>query len=64
MFKDLGYNTVTTMYNSGVVPVLDYGSSIWGDSNKNCQADLVQNKTGEMGWLPSKYRKNPNTLHF
>ena len=67
------------MCNSGGVPVLDYGSSIWGYSNKNCQADLFQNKavryylrvhnftlvpalTGEMGWLPNKYRKYLNML--
>ena len=40
----MGYNTFTTMYNSVVVQVLDYGSSIWGYSKKNYQANLAQNK--------------------
>ena len=80
MFKDLGYKTFTTMYESGVVPILDYGSAIWGYS-KNSHSDLIQNKasryflglhnftpvpalTGEMGWLPSKYRKMICMLRF
>ena len=32
------------MYNNGVVPVIVYGSSKWGYSNKNCPWDMVQNK--------------------
>lgn len=43
-FKDIGYNTFTTMYNAGVSPVMYYGSSIWGVDGKNNHADNTQNR--------------------
>ena len=44
MFKDLGYNTFTTMYNSGVISVVDHVSAIWGFKDKHCHSDLIQNR--------------------
>ena len=32
------------MYESGVIPVVDYGSAIWG-SAKHKQSELIQNCT-------------------
>ena len=78
--KDIGFNTYTKLYNSGVVSVLDYGSGIWG-FNKENHSESIQNKAiryflgvhnftaipaiqGEMGWLPSKYRKYLCMLRF
>ena len=29
-FKNVGYKTFEVMYNSGVKPVLEYGSGVWG----------------------------------
>ena len=43
-FKDLGYKTYTSMYLSGVVPILDYGSSIWSYNAKNNHSNMIQNK--------------------
>ena len=80
LFKEMGFNAFTKMFETGVIPVTDYGSAIWGFS-KNNHAELIQNKAaryflgvhnftpiaalqGEMGWLPSKHRKYLNMLRF
>ena len=77
-YKDIGYNTYSKMYEACVIPVLDYGSGIWGNSKVN-HSDMIQNKAyryflgvhnftpvaamqAEIGWLPSKYRKFLNML--
>ena len=39
----LGYYTYTQMFNSGVCPILDYGSEVWG-FKKFSQIEAVQNK--------------------
>ena len=79
-FKEVGYHTFTKMFNTCVVPVLDYSCEIWGKNNV-CHSDLIQNKAcryflgvhnftaipalyGEMGWLPSKFRKYMSILRF
>ncbi len=41
--KDLGCLTFTQMYHSGVTPILDYASGIWGYQNYE-QIDSVQNR--------------------
>ncbi len=33
--KGFGYNTYTKLYHSGVVPILDYCSPVWGYCNLN-----------------------------
>ena len=75
--KDAGYNTFTKLLNSGVLPILDYGSNIWGAS-KTKTANLVLNKAryilgihryspnavlyGDTGWLTDKYRRYQSFL--
>ena len=65
-FKDLGFNTFSKLVKSGVIPVLNYGSEIWGFMKfKTCEN--IQNRAaryflglhrftpipalrGELGW--------------
>lgn len=78
--KGLGYDTYTKLYNCGVVPILDYGSSIWGFQNFE-KIDSIQNRAirlylgvhkftsnvainGEFGWIPSRIRRHVNMLRF
>ena len=42
-FKDVRYNTYTKMFNSCVVPVIDYCSGIWGFKQFN-KIDTLQNR--------------------
>ena len=42
--RDVGFNTYTTLYNTGVVSVLDYDNAIWGFQNTN-QCEILQTKT-------------------
>ena len=42
--KDVGFMSYSKMYESGVIPVVDYGSAIWG-SAKHKQSELIQNRT-------------------
>ena len=43
-FKDVGYNTYTKMYNSCVVPVIDYCSGIWWGFKQFNKIDTLQNR--------------------
>ena len=43
-FKDVGYNTYTKMYNSCVVPVIDYCSRIWWGFKQFNKTDTLQNR--------------------
>ena len=71
--RGLGFETYSTLYNSGVVPILDYCSGVWG-SNKYSKIESVQNRairfylgvhafapdiaiTGDVGWLPCGVRR-------
>jgi len=68
--KNVGYKTFEVMYNSGVKPVLEYGSGVWGHVNGNC-INSIQNRAmrfylgvhkfspnlalcGDLGWLTPK----------
>ena len=79
-FKDLGYSVYSKMYNTCVIPIVDYGSGVWGKA-KVSHSDLIQNKAyryflgvhkftaisamqAEMGWLSPKYRKHINMLRL
>ena len=71
-FKNVGYNTFTKLYDTGVNSIISYGASIWGyDKEKFGQA--VQNRAmryflgvhktapihaiqADMGWLSVKYQ--------
>ena len=71
--KGFGYETYTKLYNSGVIPVLDYGACVWGFKDFD-NMNYVQNRAirlflgvhkfssnlvinGDMGWIPSKIRR-------
>ena len=68
-FKEFGFRSFEKLYNSCVVPILDYCSSVWG-YRKLQTIDNVQNRTmryflgvhrlaptlalvGDTGWIPS-----------
>ncbi len=70
--KGLGFNTFSTLYHSGVAPILDYCSGVWGYQNHG-QINTVQNRairfylgvhkfapnlaiTGDVGWISSGVR--------
>ena len=71
--KDFGFRAFEKLFNSCVVPILDYGASVWG--TKQFQSiDNVQHRAlryflgvhrftpilalyGDSGWLPSLYRR-------
>ena len=71
--KDIGLKTFEKLYESGVVPILDYCSGVWG--YRRYQAiDNIQHRAiryflgvhrfapllaihGDIGWIPSIYRR-------
>ena len=72
--NDLGFSTYSHLFNTGVVPILDYGAGIWGHLEAK-PSYQVQNKAlryylgvhryaptsaihCEMGWLHSKLRQS------
>ena len=72
--KGLGYNTYTHLFESYVVPILLYGSGVWGYKNFSC-CETVQNRAiraylgvhrfapnhaiwGDMGWMSIHNRKH------
>ena len=78
--KGLGLNTFTTLFNSGVAPILDYCAEIWG-SQKHEQIDTVQNRAirfflgvhkfapnlainGDMSWVSSGNRRNIEMFRY
>ena len=78
-YKDnngFGYDTFTKLFNSGVIPILDYGSGVWGFGEHD-RVNTIQNRAirlflgvhrfapncainGDMGWLPSRIRRFVN----
>ena len=79
-FKDVGFNTFSQMFSSGVTPILTYASGIWGYAKYN-DSESIQNRAsryflgvhkftpipalqGEMGWTPVRLRKNICILRF
>jgi len=79
-WKNVRVNTYSKLYETGVIPILDFGSGIWGYSRNN-HSETIQNKAiiyylgihnftpvsalyGEMGLLNCKYRKQLNILRF
>ena len=71
--KNMRYDTFSKLYNTGVVPILNYGSEVWG-FGKFTVCDNVQNKAmrfflgvhkytptaavqGDMGWIALKYKR-------
>ena len=71
-FKNVGYNTFTKLYDTGVNSIISYGASIWGYGNEKL-GQAVQNRAmryflgvhktaplhsiqADMGWLSVKYQ--------
>jgi hypothetical protein len=71
--KNFGFKTYTKLYESCVIPILDYSASVWGFKHYQT-IDNVQNRAmrfflgvhrftptlaliGDTGWLPSMYRR-------
>ena len=78
--KGLGFNTYSSLYQSGVIPILDYCSGVWGYQQYS-QIDSVQNRAvrfflgihrfapnlainGDTGWIPCHVRRKVNLLRF
>ena len=71
-FKNVGYNTFTKLYDTGVNSIISYGASVWGHGNDKF-GQLVQNRAmryflgvhknapihaiqADMGWTSVKYQ--------
>ena len=66
--KDVRYKTYSTLYNTQILPILNYCSSVWAhkkayECDKAIQYFMgvhsftpVAAINGDMGWLPCKYR--------
>ena len=71
--KGLGYNTYTKLYNTCIIPIMDYGFGIWGYSN-NDNLDKIHQRAirvflgvgrftpipsliGDIGWTPPIIRR-------
>ena len=78
--KGLGYNTYTKLYNTGVVPILDYGAGVWG-YNCHKRAEIIQNRAirfylgvhrfasnlavnGDIGWVTCDVRHKIEMLRL
>ena len=76
--KEFGIKTYEKLFNSCIVPILDYHSSIWGFKDYSA-IEAVQNRSiryflgvhrfapklainGDIGWLPAKERRWYNML--
>ena len=78
--KGVGCHTFTKMFHTGVTPILDYCSAVWGN-NKYEKIDSVQNKAirlylgvhafapnlaiqGDMGWVSSRTRRRIEIFRY
>ena len=78
--RGMGYNTYTKLFETGVAPILDYGSEIWGFQNFS-QISAIQNRAirfflgthrfasnvavnGDMGWTSCETRRHIAMLRF
>jgi hypothetical protein len=78
--KGLGFKTYTTLYNSGVTPILDYCSGVWG-FNVLENIDTIQNRAirlflgvhkfapnkainADAGWVHSRTRRHLEILRL
>ncbi len=78
--KGLGFNTYTTLYHSGVTPILDYCAGIWG-YQKFGYIDTIQNRAirfylglhrfapnlainGDVGWVSSGVRRKVEMFRY
>ena len=78
--RGFGYSTYTKMYESGVVTILDYCSSVWGYSVSH-KIDTIQKRVirlfvgvhrfaankainADMGWISCRTRRHVNMLRL
>ena len=61
-FRDLGFKTFMTLFNSGVQPILTYGSSVWGMIL--FKFTPISAMYGEMGFLPAIFHRQVNALRI
>ena len=78
--KNLGIKTYETLYNSYVVPIMDYGSAVWGFKEQH-EPQVLQNRVGryflgvnkftpvpatsiEMDWLCPRFRRWLEILRY
>ncbi len=78
--KNIGYNTFFKMYHSYVVPIMDYGSGVWGYDN-SAAGDKIQFRAiryylgvhpktpllaleGDIGWNSCKIRQRINMIRL
>ena len=78
--KDTSFKTFDKLYHVEVVPIIDYGSAVWGFKDYKCIDDL-QNRAmryylgvhkfvpilgleGETGWMPTKLQRYKWILSF
>jgi len=78
--KGFGCNVYSKLYHTGVTPILDYCSGVWG-CNKFEKIDSVQNKAirlylgvhsfapnlaiqGDMGWVSSRIRRKVEMVRY
>ena len=78
--KGFGYETYTKMFNTGIVPILDYCSGVWGFSKFN-KVDTIQNRAirlylsvhkfapnaainGDMGWVYNSVRRKGEMIRL
>jgi hypothetical protein len=79
-YKEFGFKSFEKLYNSCVIPILDYCASVWGNKHFQ-QIDNIQNRAmryfmgvhrftpvlamlGDTGWLPSRYRRWTSMLRL
>ena len=78
--KNVGYKSYTKLYKCGVIPIMTYGSSVWG-FKKACEIDYVHNRAmryflgthkytpilgmeGDMGWYKPCLERKIATLRL
>jgi hypothetical protein len=79
-YRAMGHKTYSKLFNSCVVPVLDYCSPVWSHTDST-KTETVQNRAmraflgvhrhaplvglyGDMGWLPSNYRRKIEVFRY
>ena len=78
--ENMGFDTYTKLFESGVIPVINYGTEVLGYL-KNMKSDSIQTKAikiflgvhrfasndavqGDMGWLPNHLKRKLNVLRY
>ena len=59
--KNVGYNTYTKLYNSGVAPILEYPCAVWPWGKAN-EVDIIQNRTMRYFRGVHKYARNAGSI--